>query len=87
MNQNKIYFLHDAPLGLSADFFLKRKKLISEKEAEKYHIDYSMPICPYVKKFLEEHPEYVYLGSTDDAHANGWGMSFDGFEEMKCPEI
>ena len=87
MSENKIYFLHDAPLGLSADFFLKRKKPVSKKEEEKYGVDYLKPDCEYVKKFLEEHPEYVYLGSTDDAHANGWGMSFDGFEEMKCPEI
>ena len=86
VSQNKIYFLHNATLGSAADFFLKRKKPVSEKEEEKYGVDYSMPDCRYVKKFLEQHPEYVYLGSTDNAHANGWGMRFVGFKKVECPE-
>ena len=83
----RIYFIHPGGFGLAADFFLKRKEPLSEKEAEKYHIDYFMADCRYVKKFLEEYPKYVYLSSTDDAHANGWGMSCDGFEKVKCPKI
>ena len=88
MSQNKIYFLHDAPAGLGADFFLKRKRPVSEKEREeKYNVDYTIAGCPYVKEFVKQHPEYVYLGSTDNAHVWGWGMSFDGFKKVECPEI
>ena len=87
IKEARIYFIHSGGFGSAADFFLKRRRPVSEKEAEKYHIDYSMAGCRYVKKFLEQHPKYVYLGSTDNAHVNGWGMSFDGFEKVECPEI
>ena len=100
--ENKIYFLHNLPNGLGADFFLKKGKSILEKEhcryriyyialldklRNKYHVDYVSPACPYIEEFLKENPNYIYLGSTDKTNEHDWGMSFDGFKEINCPEL
>ncbi len=86
--KRKVYFIHEGGTGMAADFFIEGiQPISSRKEAEKVtNIDYYMPVCKYVKEFLKEHPEYVYVGSTDNMHTWGWGMNFDGYEEVECPE-
>ena len=76
--KRKVYFIHGGGMGLLADCFIKIKKKITEDNAYDYGIDYYMPDCPYVKKFLEKNPDYEYVGSTDNLHmygdGDGWGM-------------
>ena len=85
----KVYFIHKGGIGRAADFFIEGiKPVSSEEEARKVaDIDYYMPRCIFVKEFLKEHPDYVYVGSTDDQHISGWGMSFDGYDEVECPKV
>ena len=85
----KVYFIHKGGIGRAADFFIEGIKPVSTKEeAEKVaDVDYYMPECIYVKEFLKEHPDYVYVGSTDDQHAWGWGRGFLNYDEVKCPEV
>lgn len=88
--EERVYFIHKAAgFGLAADFFIKGISPInSEEEAEKIaSIDYYMPDCAYVEEFLKKNPDYVYVGSTDNMHYGGWAMSFDGYEEVECPEV
>ena len=73
--EDKVFFIHHGSAGRSADFFINER------------IDYYMPDCEYVEKFLEEHPDYVYIGSTDNMHAGGWGMSFKGYTKVECPKL
>ena len=92
MPGEKVYFIHRGYMGSGADFFIKGiKPVTTEEEAREVEdIDYYMPDCRYVKAFLEAHPEYVYIGSSDDMHALGggaWGMGFDGYEAVKCPVL
>jgi hypothetical protein len=86
----KVYFIHEGGFGASAaDVFVKGiKKIETEKEAYKrYDIDYYMPDCKYVSAFLKEHPEYVYVGSTDNMHERGWGMNLDRYTLVQPPKL
>lgn len=85
--EDKVYFVHGGAMGKAADFFIKGIPPInSEEEAEKVErIDYYMPDCGYVEEFLKEHPEYVYVGSTDNMHIGGWGMNFEGYKKVNAP--
>ena len=88
--EERVYFIHKAAgFGLAADFFIKGIKPVnSREEAEEVaDIDYYMPDCEYVEEFLKKNPDYVYVGSTDNMHYGGWAMSFDGYEEVECPEV
>lgn len=87
MKAKKVYFIHPGGVSAAADLFILRKKPISDKEAEKIGIDYRQKRCPYVKAFLREHPEYQFLGSSDNAHAYGWGVVFDGFTLVPPPKL
>ena len=82
----KVYFIHEGYIGQSADFFIRRKEPISDIEAMEIGIDYRVD-CRYVTEFLKHNIDYQYLGSTDDVHYNGWGMSFEGFTEVPVPEV
>ena len=89
-NLEKVYFIHEGGMGLAADFFIKGIKPVSTEEeaSEIEHIDYYMPGCEYVKQYLKEHPDFVYIGSTDNMHMfgdDGWGMDFDDYAEVDCP--
>ncbi len=79
-----MYFIHAGGFGLAADFFVWNG--LAEQYDEDW-VDYFMEDCPYVKAFLKEHPDYKYVGSTDNMHPWGWGMSFDGFTEVDCPDV
>ena len=81
--EDRVYFIHTG-FGLSADFFVKSE--LAEQYSE-YWADYLVEDCVYVQAFLKEHPDYKYVGSTDNMHINGWGMSFDGFTEVDCPKV
>ena len=83
----RVYFIHSGNLsgGLAADFFIRRKRPVSEDEAEAFGVDYRQPDCPYVKQFLLLHPDYQLLGSTDNQHLAGWGMGFEGFSRIDAP--
>ena len=85
----KIYFIHGGGAGLSADCFIKTKKKITEDNAYDYGIDYYLPDCRYVKKFLEKNTEYQYVGSTDDQHMNedGWGMDLSEWKLVDSPTL
>lgn len=79
--RKKVYIIHPTPTGLAADFFVRDAQPVTEEEArKKYGADYLMPGCPYVKMFLEHHPDYVLVASTDNQYTDGWGMSFDGYD-------
>ena len=87
--EDRVYFIHGKSNVKSADFLIKGIRSInSEEEAEKIaRIDYYMPECDYVQEFLKEHPEYVYIGGTDNMHVGGWGMSFKGYKKIECPSL
>ena len=91
--EDRVYFIHESGIDiiregnmvkvLGADFFVKSEL------AEQYEDwpDYLVEDCPYVKAFLKAHPDYKYVGSTGNLHTDGWGMSFDGFTKIDCPEV
>ena len=87
--EDKVYFTHGGGIGEAADFFIRGISPINtEEEARQItEIDYYMPDCEYVEKFVEEHPDYVYVGSTDNMHTWGWGMSFEGYTKVDCPKL
>ena len=65
--EDKVYFIHAGGAGLAADFFVRNGLEGQYKD----RADYLMEDCPYVKAFLKEHPDYSYVGSTDNMHE--WG--------------
>ncbi len=87
---DKVYFIHGSNLIIfgenifGADFFVKKE--LADQYGEGW-ADYIVEDCPYVKAFLKEHPDYVYVGSTDNGHPSGWGMDFEDFTEVKRPKI
>ena len=85
--EDRVYFVHEGAIGKSADFFIRGISPINtEEEAiQVAEIDYYLPDCEYVKEFLKGHPDYVYVGSTDNMHRNGWGMSFEGYKNIDAP--
>lgn len=82
----KVYIIHGGGLATAADFFVKRVESLNEEE-EDYWMDYKMENCEYVQKFLEEHPDFKYVGSSDDMHYDGWGVDFEGWTEVDCPKL
>ncbi len=92
--EDKVYFIHESGIDimhngsmvkvLGADFFIRSEVV---KQYDGYSPDYLVEDCPYVKAFLKNHSDYSYVGSTDNIHKDGWGMSFDGFTEVDCPEV
>ena len=87
--EERVYFTHGGRIGKAADFFIRGISPINtEEEAiQVAEIDYYLPDCEYVKEFLKGHPDYVYVGSTDNMHRNGWGMSFEGYAAVGCPKL
>ena len=85
--EDRVYFVHEGAIGKSADFFIRGISPINtEEEAiQVAEIDYYLPDCEYVKEFLKGHPDYVYVGSTDNMHTWGWGMSFEGYKNIDAP--
>ena len=85
----KIYFIHGGGMGLSAECFMISKKKITEDNAYDYGIDYYLPDCDYVERFLAKNPEYQYVGSTDDQHmyGDGWGMDLSKWKKVDRPTL
>ncbi len=92
--KDRVYFIHESGIHivldgrainvLGADFFVKSELA---KQYDEGWSDYLVEDCPYVKAFLKEHPDYKYIGSTDNIHADGWGVNFDGFTKVDCPKV
>ncbi len=83
----KVYIIHGGGFALSADFFVKRtEELVKEYDGSSW-VDYPVEDCPYVEKFLEEHPDFMYVGSSDNAHSWGWGVDFDGWTKVDRPKL
>jgi phage FluMu protein Com len=80
---DKVYFIHKGTKRPEADFFDKGIK----KEDVRGYIDYFIPDCKYVKAFLQLHPEYTYVGSTDNMYYKGRETPFGGYEEVRCPSL
>ena len=85
--RGKVYFVRVGAIAMSSDFFIRGISPINtEEEARQVtEIDYYLPDCEYVKEFLKGHPDYVYVGSADNMHSYGWGMSFEGYKKIDAP--
>lgn len=77
----RVYFTHEGGIGFAADFFVKKY------DNTDYGYDYYMSDCEYVLKFLEDNPNFKYIGSTDNNHSYGWGMSFKDFHKVDKPKL
>ena len=72
----------------AVDRFVRSASDLTKEECDKaYKIDYYMPDCRYVMRFLEIHPEYKYVGSTDSGHGFGYAMNLDRFKKVHTPEV
>lgn len=72
----------------AVDCFVRSEADLTKEECDKAcRIDYYMPDCRFVVRFLELHPEYKYVGSTDSGHGFGYAMNLDRFKKVKLPEV
>jgi len=53
---------------VSIDVFVRRDLVNIRKYKQIQEYLYQFKECPHVKKFLESHEDYVYLGSEDTGH-------------------
>jgi len=60
---------HMGSLGITAIDVFVRRDLAERKKYQRIKEElYQVEECPHVKKFLETHEDYVYLGSEDTGH-------------------
>ena len=86
----KVYFIHKGGKEniKAVDCFVRSERELTKEECEKaYGIDYYMPDCQFVGRFLKNHPEYKYVGSTDSAHTHGYAMNLDGWKKVITPSL
>jgi len=69
-----IILIHTAPSAGIAFDFLVRKDKAKEYEWLKKSC-YTIEDCPYVKKWLETHPDYTYIASEDLQHIPEFNIS------------
>lgn len=86
----KVYFIHKGGKEniKAVDCFVRSERELTKEECEKtYRIDYYMPDCRFVEKFLEINPDYKYVGSTDSGHTRGYAMNLDNFKKVYAPSL
>ena len=88
--EKKVYIEHKGGKERikAVDCFVRSEGELTKEECEKtYRIDYYMPDCRFVVKFLEINPDYKYVGSTDSAHTHGYAMNLDGWKKVDAPSL
>lgn len=62
-NKKGIIIEHSTGIGTTAFDILIHKDNIEKESIDGYNMD-----CRYVKQFLKENPDYIYLYSEDNGH-------------------
>lgn len=66
-NGKKVCIVHYTPIGSKMyDLFISRNIANGSYSYANHYGDYWASQCEFVKKFIREHPDYVYVGSSDD---------------------
>jgi|GEM_PF-896662 hypothetical protein len=63
----KICLVHSMPIGSHMFDFLMNKSIAEGRYSYNRHYgEYWASECEYVKRFLKENDDYIYVGSSDD---------------------
>lgn len=87
----RVYFEHQGndKRVKAVDCFVKCEDPTDEQCGEDIIVDYVVHGCIFIDKFLQIHPGYKYVGSTDwvQPYGNGNGMNLYGWKKIDTPII